>query len=508
MGLDFWNWTIARKDEIARAVDAQVKNAMRPIRGWGNSTTKTQEILFQTALLGELYDYAAYSDTYRTITNTLQRELFRNGAEWKSRFAAKCTACDREYKTKPDACECGGMLREPDQMQKATFDEFIKKANDNGHSLLEVFEHIEPDLEVMDNAFLLILKKYSFSASGEIVGGTVLEILRADPLYMRKIIDRQGRMGYDFDTSLPTLVCPEHRTFVQINTQNCKTCGKRLYPAHFQTWNTDKVVYYFAGECVHLTKYTKTLFYGFPPALTVLTKVKTLMAMDNMMNRAYFGQKTPKGLALVRTNNPESMEKEWEAFLDRAQKDPYGIYPLFVPSKGDDSGKLVEYIEFMRSPEEMQFIETRTELKQTVGAFFGVMPIFQADLSTSAGLNNEGLTITVTTRAIESGQGMFNNKVLPFLLSQFGISDWEYVLKPPEEKDEMAEKQREAQEIANAQAMQQLGFKVERTADGKFKYSAKPEPQEQAAPEPSQKPAELPALNAARLDGQPQKPTA
>jgi uncharacterized OB-fold protein len=508
MAFSFLNFLVQTKDEAARAIDEKVSAAIRPIRGWGSSVTKSQEVLFQTAALGQLYDYAQQSDTYRTIICTIQRELFRNGGEWHEKFGVKCATCSKEYEAKPDKCSCGSTgMREPDASQKTTFDEFLVKANMNGHPLLEVCEHMEPDLEVLDNAFLVLVKRYFYGPDGEITSGQIVEMLRADPLYMRKIVDMQGRPGYNFENGLPSMVCPEHRGYEQNGKARCGQCGRRLYPAHFKTWNVQNTVYYFAGECIHLTKYTKTLYYGFPPALTILKKVQTLLAMDNMMNRSYYGQKTPKGLFLLKTSNVDSASKEWEAFLDRSQKDPYGIYPMFMPTSQNDTGEIAKFIEFMRAPEEMQYIETRTEIKQTIGALFGVMPIFQADLSTSSGLNNEGLTITVTTRAIESGQKVYNEKVFPFLLAQFGITDWEYRLKPPEEKDEMAEKQREAQETANAEAMKRMGFLVELTPDGKFKYSDKPEEAAQDSPPTpgfSQAQPAIAQANASRLDGQPQ----
>ena len=206
------------------------------------------------------------------------------------------------------------------------------------------------------------------------------------------------------------------------------------------------------------------------------------------------------------TNNRESASKEWDALLTRTQKDPFGAYPFFVPTiPGNDNKDMVKWIELMRSPEEMQYIDTRTELKQTVGALFGVMPIFQADLSTSSGLNNEGLTITVTTRAIESGQKIYNEQVLPWLLRQFAVTDWKYMLNPPEEKDEMAELQREAQEMANAEAMKRMGFEVKRSPDGKFIYSDKPtQPVQNAGLAIATSPEAQPP---ARLDGQPDNPT-
>ena len=84
MALSAFGWALTTTSEIARVANTAAESAvdkaiglLRPIRGWGSSAVKTQEVLFQTALLAELYDYAFYSDTYRTIVNTITRELFR-----------------------------------------------------------------------------------------------------------------------------------------------------------------------------------------------------------------------------------------------------------------------------------------------------------------------------------------------------------------------------------------------------------------------------------------------
>ena len=518
MALQFFDTIISSKNEMTRKIRDEADKiiaGMRPTKGWGASTEKAQEVLYQTALLSRLYDYAFSSDTYRTIIYALQRELFRNGAQWKPKFASKCKACGREYKEKKERCDCGGDVREPDWSQRQIGERFVLKANGNGHSLLEEYSQMEPDFEVMDNAFLIAVKKYEFGTDDEgnenaIIGGEVLEFLRADPLYFRKIINKQGIMGYDFYSGQQAMVCPEHRDHIQSNVKKCKQCGKKLYPAHYQTWQVERPTYYFAGEAIHCTKYTKTLFYGYPAALTVMTKIRSLLAMDELVYRAYYGQKTPKGILLVRTANRDSAEKEWSAYVDRVNKDPVGIYPMFSPpQQKDEGGDPIKWIEFMRTLEEMQYTEVRSEYKQSVGAFFGVMPMFGGDFSTSSGLNSEGLQVTVTNRASECGQGIFNSKVTPFVLAQLGITDWEYVLNPPEEKDVLAELQREAQAISNAQAMQTIGFKVlDRKEDGTFTYSEKPEEKEEAAPPAQEEEAAPPADdNTGRFDGAPERPT-
>ena len=61
-----------------------------------------------------------------------------------------------------------------------------------------------------------------------------------------------------------------------------------------------------------------------------------------------------------------------------------------------------------------------------------------ADNTTSGGLNNEGMQILVTNRAVQMAQNVYNNYVFPFLIKQFGITDWNLKLPPSEEEDEIA----------------------------------------------------------------------
>jgi len=86
-----------------------------------------------------------------------------------------------------------------------------------------------------------------------------------------------------------------------------------------------------------------------------------------------------------------------------------------------------------------------------------VSPIFQADSSTGVGLANEGLQLTVTTRAVETEQKLFNEKVLEWVVRQFGIEDWKLILNQSEESDRSAQLQRESMRIDIAMKLKE-GF--------------------------------------------------
>ena len=116
-------------------------------------------------------------------------------------------------------------------------------------------------------------------------------------------------------------------------------------------------------------------------------------------------------------------------------------------------------------------------------AFYGVSNGFMMDAGKAGGLNNEGMQILVTNRAVESGQKLYSRELFPRLLEQMGVHDWSLTLYPNEEEDEITRLRRDEQEVNIAQRMQALGFQPELTEDAgrdiRFVYK-KPDPQEAA----------------------------
>ena len=114
----------------------------------------------------------------------------------------------------------------------------------------------------------------------------------------------------------------------------------------------------------------------------------------------------------------------------------------------------------MDTLEEMQYIAVRDEIRNRIAAFYGVSSIFMVDNGKSGGLNNEGLQILVTNRAVEFGQKVYTEVLFPRLLRQMNIHDWKLTLYPNEEEDEITRLRRDEQELNVAQRMAQLGFQL------------------------------------------------
>lgn len=464
------------KDMIEKQLIDAKFNSYRTIEDPYKTMGESDVIPYYPLPIRTLYDVSLYSDTLRNIITALRKEIFRNGYEVKEKFAMKCRVCGKEFDHPVDECDdCKKAgrpatdLREPDTQQKKSLLKFLEKCNENGQTIIDVCGSINDDLEIVDDGYMMAIKDYYFDENGELVGDVVVEVIRANPMFIRIIADKTGRPGRNKEGK-PVKTCLIHRENLWEDKEYCPICGKKLFRAYFKGQRGDgKFIYYIKDEIYHRSKYQPSLTYGFSPIFSVWMKVVTLMNMDNYIKNYYAKQRPPRGLLFVRTPNMSSLEKAWNWMLDMFKKNPHMIPPIAI--EGDTiKGNFVEFIDFMRTLDEMQFTQMREEFRRTIGAVYGVMPLFQADISTSGGLNNEGLQITVTNRAVAEGQRIFNDGFYPWLLKQLKITDYVLELKPSEEKDEMAELQREAQKIQNARMMQSMGFDVTLNEDGDFEY--------------------------------------
>ena len=66
---------------------------------------------------------------------------------------------------------------------------------------------------------------------------------------------------------------------------------------------------------------------------------------------------------------------------------------------------------------------------------------FMIDNGKSGGLNNEGMQILVTNRAVEFGQKVYTEVLFPRMLKEMNVYDWKLTLYPNEEEDEASKLQ-------------------------------------------------------------------
>jgi len=475
LGFEFGRDRSREINKLEKQIDELKYKSYRPLMGLADNKS-IGRIPFYPISPATIYEVAEYSDVIRTIHFALGREIFRQGTKIQEKFAVKCTDCGHEHEFPTEQCEqCNSTnLRKPDSIQKEILENLLRECNDNGQGLLDVFRQNEDDLNTIDKMFTLICKDYFFTTDGELAGSIPVEIVRVHPLNVELLMDSSARLGYN-ESGDEVRTCLEHRNNKWVDKVYCPVCGKKLVKACFKCkLPNGETAYYTRNEIYQTSKYKPSLSWGQPPILAVWMKVATLMNMDRFILDTYAKQRPPRGLLFINTPNINSVQKAWAWMLDQFKINPHMIPP--VPVESQNKGNIAQFIDFMKSPEEMQFLAIREEMRRVIGAEYGVMPLFQADLSQSGGLNNEGLQVTVTNRSVEEGQRVYNEGQIPWILKQFNITDYILLLKPNEEQDEMADEQLQAQKINNAMAMQQMGFDVTLSQEGEFEFEPMEEP--------------------------------
>jgi len=469
-----------------------------------------------------IYELADNIDALRIPIETLNREMFKNGFEIVERFKYKCSNCSKEFQYKPvketelkarSAIEGEGAIAQEEQMSNDTSDEaqrgdilecdtcgskdllrpipehrkvleklINEPINGNNQTIEDVSRMLERDLEIADNAYMLLLKNYNLDDNtGDINWDNteIKECLRIDPPQVAMIADSDGRIGYD-DKRNKVWVCPrfEHRDR-RLTTDRCDRCGAEALKAICEVNSVysigipqPKRVVYGEGEIIwRAGKYRPALIYGYSPIYSVWSKAMSLSHMDEYIRKYFDKMRPPRGMLVIASRNYETFRKSWDLLEQKATEDPYMIHPLLVES--DKTGKnLAQWLDFTGSLKELEFIAVRKELRMIIGAIYGVLPLYYGEMP--SGWSQEGLQVTITNRAVKWGQDILYKSFFKKIGEILGVNDWDLKLKAGEENDKLMELQTDAAELANMQQLQAMGFEVARTHTGDFKVSKDP----------------------------------
>ena len=420
-----------------------------------------------------VYNVVGQSVIVRTCITQLKQEIFRRGYVWEKAFESRCRTCQKTHKMPVQECaRCGSTdLEKPDPKQLEYAESFIEGyVNKSEQKFIDVFKELEDDLNIMDDAYIVLVKEYYLDGNGKIRMHRIKELFRGDPVTMTIYADEVGIRGTKGFT------CINHRNQLSHEPhESCEECGSPLYPVHYVNRANGEQQYFLQGEVLHFSKYSPSRMYGQSPILTLFNNIMTLIAMENYVNSSYTKSRMPRGLLAVQTRNMDSMAAFWRGVKERMEQDPHYIPVMGIEAENGKGS--VEWIKFMDSLKEMEYVAVKDDLRDRISAFYGVSKVFMADNTTSGGLNNEGMQILVTNRAVQMAQNVYNNYVFPFLTKEFGITDWVLKLPPSEEEDEIAVLRKRELEVGIAGTIKNLGFEVDMDEDGQFTFS-KPEPKE------------------------------
>jgi len=471
-----------------------------------------QQFIYRRSILQDLYVLAYQVTEIRSVVLAILREVFRKGfAPWRQKFMRKCVQCGKEFEEEDDehcdTCFVFEIVEQevydahddeirlkkirkykrdasgqkipvktevPDFAQQNGFDELLSSANSFHQTLLDVLHEFMTDILIADDGFLLLNKEYKIDPiSGKILKQKIFEITRLHPALTEYDIDRKDGLP-----ERSHFLCPIHRE-QQTHTSpgNCDVivpegfrCNSILLPAMYRYYWRGRYRYYLADEICHASFFNPSKTYGYSPVLTVFEKVLAIVGADRTLYRYWYERRIPPGLIITYTDDPESLEQEIERVKTQMLNDP-NTFPWVAASARNNRGK-TDFIKLAYTFQELDYLPVRQEIRDRVAMLWGVTPLFTGDASSVGGLTRETAQTAMHDSLIESYQNVINRNIMPHLLKQLNVSDWEMELVPPKEETEEISLGVEKQRIENALQMMQLGYEPvkEKGKEIRFKF--------------------------------------
>jgi len=416
------------------------------------------------------------SPALKIATLKLRESIFRRGFEWTPKFKAKCVNCGKEFEVEAERCdECGALTRPPDESEVRRAEDFFRKVNVNKQHLIHLLKQVEDDINIFDDGYVVGIKEYWQDQEGNVIFESLKEIVRGNPITMRIVANENGELGGKWWT------CLHHRDIILEEPKTCPKCGRKTFEVYYvsvEGGGSSPSAYYIDGEVIHVSKYSPSALYGYSPIVTLWEYALTLIHMIRYVYDSYTEQRLPRGVLAIKTSNPDSVFRFWRDVEDKLRKEPHYIPKLIVEGEGQGTG--MEFVRFMDTLEEMEYIPVRDEIRRTIAAMYGVTNIFIGDMAGVGGLNAESEQIQITNMAAESAMKVYNDVILPEILRWLHVNDWKYELLSPFEESRQRELNEKLTETQIAQTMLGMGFDVELDEEGHFKFSGKAKkPQEE-----------------------------
>ena len=132
-----------------------------------------------------IYSIVQQSVITRTCITQLKQEIFRRGYVWEKAYEAKCNNCGKKHQKPVTECaRCGSTdLRKPDPKQLEYAEKFISGyVNQSEQLFIDVFKELEDDLNIMDDAYIVLVKEYFLDGNGRIRMHRIKELYRETQL--------------------------------------------------------------------------------------------------------------------------------------------------------------------------------------------------------------------------------------------------------------------------------------------------------------------------------------
>jgi len=428
----------------------------------------------------------------------LSREALLFGVEIVKEWAYKCQnpECGHEYMEKPQNEESEELqckycdskdLKEPDPKGYTYIQQkYIKDAwNTNGQKINDILTELEQYSDICDDAYLYISTDYEFTPDGLIKNIIQSEKFTIDVGSAHKIRDAMGRIGRTL-TNNYTFTCTRHRDkWFEVKPEKdgsqpkvvrCPTCNKQCIPAvlyvtqsglysdiqHMQVFGKHEVI-------LSHGKYNKSRADGYPPAYAALDMLDTFIGSESYLAKFFRNDRPPKGIAFVGTRNIDQLQEQIQQSREQSQTDP-NYMPIVATPIDQGTRKIVDYINFTGSLEDLQLIQQLKDMRILVAALYGVMPIYEGgDNQTTA---SDALSMAVSNKATLRNQRFletFLDRLLEMeKMSEESVEGWRIKVTGTEITDEIRQIQKDMQEAQYVAVLDSIGYNHRRDDTGKF----------------------------------------
>lgn len=466
-----------------------------------------------------MFELAENVGDIRTIFETIQREMFKNGVKVRPKFRYKCNKCHKTFKERPlkeyvpidksmgeelplKCDECGNddqnAFSTPDPDGRITLQTLVDKyVNNNDQDIVTVSRQYERDLDTVDYAVCVALRNYKIQhlkSPDPETGATkraiideseIDEILRVHPAQTTIIANNEARMGVGNDNQV-RWICPnyEHRDKT-LSQPICDKCGCEAFTAIIETNAapfgmpvTQPKQNYYAKHEVILTsgKYYPDLLYGNSPLNAIWRKVMSLYHQDEYLWKYFDKDRPPKSILAIGSRNYETVQSFFERQRQGARADPYMPRPILLNT--ENVSQALQHIDLTPNFKELELSSVRQEMRQMCSSIYGIQPVYYGE-QTKAGIGNESMQVTITNRTIKTYQKFLNKNFFDKVAKLLNVDDWEIALIESEEIDIMRDEQIKGTKIDNASKMYSMGFDVYTNGDGEFIFSQFPNPERQ-----------------------------
>jgi hypothetical protein len=433
-------------------------------------------------MLVDLFTITYSVPELRYAVMALRRGIFRRGYRIDKKFKAKCTKCDTEFSTDVRKCTvCGSSTREPDPRQLKVATDFFKQVNGWDQTLLDVLVEVEDDVNIVDDAFILMPRQYVELGDGQLFG-KLQQIVRHDPSSIQYDLDATGVPGRRIGA------CPMHRQEVKQfdrdeqgnlkdnNNNRCSVCGRKLEPIRYVARFRHGTMYLFGEEVIHFSKYSPSKLYGYSPVLTVMENALSVAGADRNMYSVFYQRKLPRGMIISVTSDVQGFKAERAQMQEKMRQDPEYV-PWMVLRDTQHGKPDTRWVPLGSDPTGSNMYQ------QLSGSLRSRLPMIWGVLSPGAGGTATGNLndFQVMLWAIEDGQRPYNEKVFPRIMAALGCDDWKVELLLPEERLEEAQLMRYERRTNIAQKMYAMGFDIALDEDtNEIRWSGKSRPKDDA----------------------------